>query len=67
MAPPKSLRARATEIARDLILENNDAPASTEALLTLCYVRAYADGLAAASDIVLNHRDDSVARGVARV
>lgn len=38
-----SIRARATEVARDLLLENNDAPVSVETLLALCYVRAWTD------------------------
>jgi hypothetical protein len=39
----QTLRDRATDVARDLILENNDAPVSTEQLLALCYLRAWAD------------------------
>lgn len=47
MDQPISLRSRATEVARDLILENHDAPASAEQLLAVCYVRAFTDGVAA--------------------
>jgi hypothetical protein len=42
-----SLRDRATNVARDLILENNDAPSNPEQLLALCYIRAFTDGIAA--------------------
>lgn len=40
-----NLRARATEIARDLVSENNDAPLSAVDLLTVCYIRAFTDGI----------------------
>lgn len=45
-----SLRARATEVARDLILENHDAPKEPEQLLAICYVRAFTDGIAACAE-----------------
>lgn len=40
-----AIRARATEVAQDLVTENNDAPLSVRDLLAVCYIRAFTDGV----------------------
>jgi hypothetical protein len=45
-----AIKARAAEVAQDLVTENNDAPLSVRDLLTLCYVRAFTDGVKHSSD-----------------
>jgi hypothetical protein len=42
------IRSRAREVARDLLLERNDAPVSDEQLLAIMYIRAFSDGVLAA-------------------
>lgn len=58
-----SLKARATEVARDLILENNDAPVGTEQLLALCYIRAFTDGVLASTVASSHQRHQRVITG----
>lgn len=44
--PINAIKARATDVAHNLIAENNDAPVSVRDLLAICYIRAFTEGLA---------------------
>lgn len=40
-----TIKARALDVASDLVTENNDAPISVRDLLAICYIRAFTDGV----------------------
>ena len=56
------VRTRATEVARDLHTEHNDAPCGVEKLLELAYIRGVTDGVKTCVD-----RTHQFAQEVARV
>lgn len=45
-----TIKARALDVASDLVTENNDAPVSVRDLLAICYIRAFTDGVKHSGD-----------------